>query len=233
MSLQDQLLRTLYGAGAVQVGVADMAGVPGCDLPYGVTVVLPLEKHIVKDLLTAPTEEYHAAYFDLNRRLNEIVLAGEAFLRAKGYRAFAQLRDDSVQVDGAVRVPLPYKTVATRAGLGWIGKNALLVTPEFGCAIRIATLLTDAPLTPADPVLESRCGSCTLCVDACPAAALRGAEWKPGIPREELVDTVLCEHKMREIMMQNLGVDFDLCGKCFAVCPYTQRWLRAPLNYTK
>ncbi len=229
MSLQEQLLKTLYEAGAAQVGVADMAGVPGCDFPFGVSVVLPLEKHIVKDILTAPTEEYLAAYYDLNRRLNELVLTGEEFLRAKGYRALAQLRDDSVQVDGAVRVPLPYKTAATRAGLGWIGKNALLVTPEYGCAIRIATLLTDAPLTPADPVEECRCGSCTLCVDACPAGALHGAEWKPGIPREELVDTVRCESKMREIMMENLGVDFDLCGKCFAVCPYPPRWLRAPI----
>lgn len=229
MSLQDALLKTLYDAGAALVGVADLRDVPGAEFPFGVSVVLPLAKHITQDLLTAPTEEYHAAYHELNGRLNEIVLTGERFLKQQGYRAFAQVKDNSVHVDEALRFPMPYKTVATRAGLGWIGKNALLVTAEYGCAVRISTLFTDAPLQAAVPVTKSLCGSCTACVDACPAGALHGALWNSDTKREELVDVACCEKKMREIMRECTGIDFDICGKCFAVCPYTQRYLRAPL----
>ena len=229
MSLQDQLLKTLYDAGAALVGIADLRDVPNAEFPFGVSVALPLEKHIVKDLLTAPTEEYHAAYHELNRQLNEIVLAGERFLKKQGYRAFAQIKDNAVPVDETLHFPMPYKTVATRAGLGWIGKNALLVTAEYGCAVRIATLFTDAPLEAAVPVTKSLCGSCTACVDACPAGALHGALWDGETKREELVDVARCEVKMREIMRESTGIDFDICGKCFAVCPYTQRWLKAPI----
>lgn len=229
MSLQDQLLKVLYDAGAALVGVADLRHVAGAEFPFGVSVVLPLEKHIVTDLLTAPTKEYHVAYHALNRQLNEIVLTGEAFLKKQGYRALAQIKDNSVHVDETLRFPMPYKTVATRAGLGWIGKNALLVTPEYGCAIRIATLFTDAPLEAAIPVEQSRCGDCRACVEACPAGALHGALWQSDTAREKLVDVAQCEVKMREIMRSTVGIDFDICGKCFAVCPYTQRWLKAPI----
>jgi len=51
-------------------------------------------------------------------------------------------------------------TVANRAGLGWIGHSAILVTPAFGKAVRLASVLTDAPFICAEPVLESRCGRC-------------------------------------------------------------------------
>ncbi len=229
MSLQQQLLKTLYDAGAALVGVADMNGVPGCDYPFGVSVVLPLPKHVAEDLLTAPTAEYHAVYHEWNRRLNGIVLAGEAFLRSRGFRALAQTTD-AVQVGEDLRSPLPHKTVATRAGLGWIGKNGLLLLPEFGGAVRISSLLTDAPLQAAEPVTASRCGDCRICVEACPAGALHGALWTAGLPREELVDARRCFDVQCAIMRHATGIDTDLCGKCFAVCPYTQRYLRAPLT---
>ena len=229
MSLQQQLFETLYAAGAALAGAADLRGVPGCDLPFGVSVVLPLPKHITKDLLTAPTAEYHAAYHALNDQLNRIVRAGEAFLLAQGFHALAQTTD-AVATDKDFRSPLPHKTVATRAGLGWIGKNGLLIVPEFGCAVRISSLLTDAPLQPAEPVTVSRCGNCRLCVEACPAKALRGTLWSTGTLREEIVDAQRCFDAQCRIMKHATGIDADLCGKCFAVCPYTQRYLRAPLT---
>lgn len=86
------------------------------------------------------------------------------------------------------RSVLPHKTVATRAGIGWIGKNCLLVTREYGSAIRLSSLLTDAPLHGNDPIDKSLCGTCHKCVDACPAAALTGKLWHAGTLREELFD---------------------------------------------
>ena len=62
----------------------------------------------------------------------------------------------------------PHKTAATQAGLGWIGKTALFVSPRLGPRLRLATVFTDAELPVGEPVTEGRCGSCRRCVDACP-----------------------------------------------------------------
>jgi ferredoxin len=60
------------------------------------------------------------------------------------------------------------------AGLGWIGKSYLLVTPEHGPRVHGVTLLTDAPLLPASTPMEQKCGACPECVDICPRHAFNG-----------------------------------------------------------
>ena len=83
----------------------------------------------------------------------------EAFLKERGFQAYAQTTD-RVKVNDDYVSPVPHKTVAARAGLGWIGKNCLLVTPEYGPAVRISSLFTDAPLETEKPYTKSRCGKC-------------------------------------------------------------------------
>ena len=132
-------------------------------------------------------------------RLNAIVTAGEKYLTGRGYQAYAQTTD-RITVDSDNRSPLPHKTVATRAGLGWIGKHCLLVTPQYGSAVRISSLLTDAPLTCDAPVTRSQCGACHACVRYCPAHALKNTLWRSGMPREDIVSVSACYKKQREIM---------------------------------
>ena len=222
MGLTEDLKIYLSELGADLVGVGDMRGVEGCGYPMGIAVAKALPSHVIRDLQIAPTLEYYDLYYTLNEQLNEIVLAGEEFLKDRGFAAYAQTTG-RVSVNEKNISRLPHKTVATRAGLGWIGKNCLLVTPQYGSGIRISSLLTDAPLRTAEAVTQSRCGDCSLCVTNCPAQALRGTLWRAGMLREEIVDADKCYRKQLEIMKEQTGIETDLCGKCFAVCAYTKK----------
>ena len=143
----------MISQGAALVGIGDLTAVPSSDYPVGIAVAIPLPKHVIKDLQLAPTREYYKLYTTLNDKLNAIVTAGEKYLTGRGYQAYAQTTD-RITVDSDNRSPLPHKTVATRAGLGWIGKNCLLVTPQYGSAVRISSLLTSGY------TLSVRCLSC-------------------------------------------------------------------------
>jgi epoxyqueuosine reductase QueG len=109
---------------------------------------------------------------------------------------------------------------ATSAGIGWVGKNGLLINPEHGPRLTLATVLTDAPLVTDAPFVSSRCGVCTLCRDHCPSGAITGAEWSRSNPFVELVRLGECRgHK--EAGRQVAGK--PNCGLCITVCPYGRK----------
>lgn len=189
-------------------------------------MAVPVPKNIVKDLQTAPTKEYYDAYYALNAMLDDIVTYGAEFLRENGYQAYANTTK-VVRKDDNWCTPLPHKTMGTRAGLGWIGKSCLLVTKEYGSAVRLSNLLTNAPLPADEPINESRCGECTICVQSCPAGALTGALWNTSTKREELFHKEVCKEMQIKRMKAATGIETDLCGLCFAVCPFTQRYLKS------
>jgi epoxyqueuosine reductase len=86
----------------------------------------------------------------------------------------------------------PHKLAAVRAGLGWIGKTSLLITPQYGPRVTLATLLIDSDLPGGEPITESKCGKCMICVEACPYGCIKGVNWYPGVLRNELFDAHLC-----------------------------------------
>lgn len=226
LQIKEDLFRLLADKGAKLIGVADLSDIVDGEMTTGISVALPLPKNIVKDLQTMPTKEYYDAYYTLNAQLDEIVTCGAAFLEKSGYMAYANTTK-VVKQNEDWRTPLPHKTVATRAGLGWIGKNCLLVTKEYGCAIRLSSLLTNAPLPFDTPIDESHCGGCTVCVKSCPAKALTGVLWNTHTDRESLFHKEDCKKMQIQRMKQATGIETDLYGLCFAVCPYTQKYLRA------
>ena len=224
--LKEELTQLLRDHGAAFVGVGDLTGVGEGVCTTGVSVAVPVPRNIVADLQTAPTAEYQVMYHTLNEKLDRIVEAGAQFLMERGYQARAQTTKRIHFGKPDLSTPLPHKTVATRAGVGWIGKSCLLVTKEYGGAVRISSLLTNAPLPCDQPITESKCGQCKKCVESCPGGALLGANWKAGMPREELVQANLCMETQARVMKEATGMEADLCGKCFAVCPYTQKYLK-------
>lgn len=122
---------------------------------------------------------------------------------------------------------MPHKTVAVMAGLGWIGKSALFITEEYGSAVRLTSVLTDAPVDYNKSIIWSKCGGCMLCYEACPGKAISGREWSPDIDRDDFFDAMACRKKAREIAANTLNKKITLCGKCIEVCPYTKKYTLA------
>ena len=222
--LREELFEVLRSKGAKLMGIGNLEEVVTGDMKIGISVAVPVPAHIVENLKTAPTMEYYHMYQTLNAQLDEIVTAGAEFLVSKGYKAQANTTK-IVKSNENWETPLPHKTVATRAGLGWIGKNCLLITETFGGAQRISSIVTDAPLTCDEPINESKCGGCTVCVDKCPGKALYNTLWTAGMKREEIFNKEICKKAQEMQMEKATGLKTDLCGMCYAVCPYTQKYL--------
>jgi epoxyqueuosine reductase QueG len=196
------------------------------DLPVGVCVAIKYPREVISGIHNMPTREYYEQYNAINNKLDNLVTTGELFLKEQGYSAIAQTLSFVAQNETDYDSLLPHKTVATRAGIGWIGKSALLVTPEFGSALRISSILTDAPLITDAPIDSSLCGDCKVCENACPAKAIKGNLWDISTSRDTIFDAVACRKEARKRAMQSFGIEITICGKCIEVCPYTQKYLK-------
>ncbi len=214
--------------GADLVGFGDLTQLPPnlrCSLPVGIAVAVKYPKTVIRDIAEMPTKEYYDQYNLLNKKLDLLVKLGAEALQMLGYEAVAQTMDYVKQWETENESRLPHKTVATRAGLGWIGKSALLVTEKFGSMVRISSILTNAPLKTAIPINKSKCGDCLVCTNACPAGAVLGKNWTVDTHRDEIFDAPLCRKIARERAMQSFGIEITQCGKCIVVCPYTLKYL--------
>lgn len=211
----------LYGYAAVQ----DLFAGRWASWPQAISLGVALPEAIMKEVLEGPTAEYYDHYQLANARLNRQAKALEQWLKDHGYNAEAfpatvTSQELNAQLGKALTAPVQHKTVATRAGLGWIGKSGLLITQHYGPRVRLVTVFTDMPLPSAQPIEDSRCGSCMRCVRACPAQAIRGTPWHIGVPREELVDVWACKQMAEQLMQERVGRQDAVCGICIAVCPF-------------
>ena len=187
MNLSLELRNYLLKNGAIEIGFADIAEfTPKKRLDTGIVFYITYPKEIIKNMQNAPTREYVDELVSLNTRLDELGMKCEKFLMDKGYEAYAQTRERLGQDFGEFNsFELPHKTIATRAGLGWIGKSALFTTKKYGSALRMSSVLTNAPLDIGNPILKSKCGKCMECRDACPGGAISGNEWNYKLKRND------------------------------------------------
>ena len=225
MVLNARITDLLTSMGAALVGFGDVTGLAPDGYPTAVVAAIALSPDIIDEIPIGPTPAYLEVYKAYNARLDEMSDTVAALLQQEGYHALSLNRNNSPWDRQTMASPFPYKTAATRAGLGWIGKCALLVTPEYGSAIRLTVTLTDAPLAVAQPISQSRCGSCTACMEACPGHAVQGALWDAGMPRNLLVDAAVCQQTAGDFSQKTLGRRTTICGRCFAACPYTKAYV--------
>lgn len=154
-------------------------------------------------------------YLQTENKAGEIADGLARFLTDKNYKALSQ-SDEALLADGMFNPEtkesvLPHKTIALLSGLGWIGKNNLFITPEYGAAQCLGTVLTDAPLeTVLNAPLLPKCGNCAICADVCEKYVLKRKTWNISVPRDEIVDVYGC----------------STCFKCLVHCPRTQMYLK-------
>lgn len=191
--------------------------------PYGISIILAHPKEVIKNIDIAPTMEYYNAYHRLNHQLDDMAILCADYIKKRGYHAYPQTVSATKEY-GIFRTVMPHKTVAVHAGLGWIGKSALFITEKYGSAVRLTSVLTDAPLEYNQLFIHSKCGSCMLCITACPGKAISGRNWRPELDRDELLDAMACRKTAREIAAKSINRQITLCGKCIESCPYTRKY---------
>ena len=220
----DDIDAQLRASGVTEWGVASneppMALAPS--LPRAISLMARSQAAALEGARSGPTAAYFADYNWLNATLDAAAAQLAEYLQLAGYRAswVETTPDDEEVEDWGDAGVFAHKTAATRAGLGWIGKMALLVSPVHGPKVRLATVFTDLDLPPGVPIDSGRCGRCRVCVDACPVGAGRDVTWEAGMARDLLVDEKACEGYMNQF--PELG---GVCGICVAVCPFGWRAL--------
>lgn len=192
---------------------------------YGISIGIKLDSDIVDKVINGPTPEYFSHYRQANNDL--------AFLTSKISEELHENEIDSLAIPPTVstseldsvyfktlRTDLSHKMVATRAGLGWIGKTDLFISKKFGPRLRLVSILLKTPVkAKSKPVDTSRCGKCNICVDICPAKAANGQLWNISTDRNKFYDPWKCRNQCAEFGRIKLGQDARVCGICVSACP--------------
>ena len=228
MLLTDEIKAYLYGNGVLVVGFADLKCLPPEireNFDYGIVIGLTYSKEAMRDNKNGNAKRYYAEFTPINKKLPQLAIGVAELLIKKGYKALAKVQTMIVQNDD-YRTVLPHKTVATLAGIGWIGKCALLVTEEFGSALRLIVVLTNTPLDCGIPIKKSKCAeNCSVCMDVCPGHAPMGGLWSQGIERDTFFNAHACRPAARAHAKAALGIEETLCGLCISNCPFTKKAL--------
>ena len=199
--------------GVADVGLVQQQLTPESDaaVPEGlncaVVFAVRLLDEVLEGLEDRPTPLYFHHYRQVNFLLDRTGLEVATIIQEHGFRSLAVPATQSLSRN-PMRGLLSHKILAWAAGLGWIGRNNLLVTPQFGARVRLASVLTDAPLESGRPA-EGGCGECRACVEACPAGAI-GSSAKD-------FDLPACE----EMLGKFAGIPFvgqHICGVCVKAC---------------
>jgi len=217
--------------GADVVGVADLALLEGIQTDplnlldgykTAISIAVRLADAVVDLVGSAPTPLYHQHQLKVNALLDEIAVRMVSYIQSSGSKAVpipASHILDRVQW----RSYISHKAVAIAAGVGWQGKSLVVVNPQYGPRVRLATILTDLSLEPDEPV-SNRCGSCSACADACPGRAIKNVNTtRHYSDRQEALFLERCAAKVAGEFPELPGIEGPTCGVCIRACPWGQK----------
>lgn len=227
MNLTSELKSYLSDLGADLVGISPAEAMQNAPEGHRPTDFMPKAKSVVSigyELNRGPVfglpktrNEYVLEFEQANHTLNTLAHRGVRYLEKKGCLSIAVPATASIGDGARLAGDISHKHAAAAAGLGVFGLNNLLITPQYGNRLRLATIVTEAELEPGVPMDESPCNNCGKCVRNCPANALDGAEELNNPQQGWRINKEKCYHY---IFVQLGG---KRCGMCIASCPISAK----------
>ncbi|MFC1624018.1 4Fe-4S double cluster binding domain-containing protein [Candidatus Omnitrophota bacterium] len=218
--IYEELEKTAHDLGATLFGAADIKAIKRKfhfsrealkDLDYAISIGLRLSESVLEGILDAPTKIYYHHYRQANIALDQIAFRLSNLMQSKGYKALSIPASQIVDWEKQ-RGHLSHKRIGELAGIGFIGRNNLLVNPQLGARFRLVSILTNMPLE-ITKGLEEDCSDCRACIEVCPAGAIK--------EKKELFDHIKCYEKLKEFRNKKI-VDQFICGICVKACKGNQ-----------
>lgn len=225
MNLNDEITHLLKNEGCRIFGFADLTLLPpeyenarrGASVavvigePYGT-------KEAINEMLDGKSEKLGSTCGATYGTLDRYKAAVKSFLKSTKYKSDIKYLNTTIT----------FKMLATLAGIGWIGRCAVLTTNEWGGALRLSAIATDAPLECGTPITKSQCPpDCYECADICHVNAIkRGVLWErfpdgTGVHRDEFFDAKACRMGRKQNAPEAQGE--PICGRCICACPFTKK----------
>ncbi len=219
MNMTKRIIKFARRLGVDIIGIADVKHFkaapedqkPENILPNANTVIVVGIKLLDAVVETAPSREYAIHYMVVNEELNRIAYHLARHIEKMGYEA-VPIPASSPYDERNLKGSISHRHAAMLAGIGWIGKSSLLISPEYGPRIRLVSIITAAPLTPNEPFGQNLCGDCNICEKYCPANAIK----------DNNLNKTACVSYMRKLQ-KDLGINDLICGICVKVCPYGRK----------
>ncbi len=169
-----------------------------------------LSSEVLDTIAGAPNWTYYHHYRTVNFALDQAALLAAAECRRLGARALPVPASQVLDWERLLG-HLSHREIGALAGVGWRGRNNLLVHPLYGSQVRYATVLTDLPLLArgVDSAGEAGCGDCRACVAACPAGAIQFDPLAFDLDR--------CTAQVRRFS-QSEKLNVLICGICVRSC---------------
>ncbi|MCD7781397.1 MAG: hypothetical protein LUG89_01680 [Methanosphaera sp.] len=210
----------VYGVADLQIDKDRLIENYGEDIlryPYAIVIGHRMREDIIEKIPESYNDdtiaqEYLDEYYNSHQRVLEISRKIEKEVNHEGYNAIIlDVGGNSDKLN--LKRSFSNKASAHIAGVGWIGKNNLLTTKEYGPRLTWATILTDAPLSDyAGSPMDSQCSDCKMCYTACPGKAIKNIS----NPEESY-----SPEKCGEYIMARRDEGHPLaCGMCLYICPY-------------
>ncbi|OQY00436.1 MAG: 4Fe-4S ferredoxin [Desulfobacteraceae bacterium 4572_130] len=231
MNYTNEIKNKLFNLGSDLVGIADVKLLKDIETipenllsPFtrALSIAVQLPISVFEMIDDKPIPIYASVYQTANRLLDEIAFKISVEIQKNGYLSVPIPASQIIDWKNWLGA-ISHKAVARLAGIGWQGKNLLLITPQYGSRVRLVTVLTNAPLKPDAPI-KNRCGKCTLCYDACPVGAIKNVTAKEHYKnRNEALDFNKCVKKLTMDFAKLPDIEVPICGICIKVCPFGKK----------
>ena len=189
------------------------------------TLLVPNAKSVISVLLN---------YFPENRKISTAAPKISRYALSADYHTIIKkmlwqlldsLRADFGEINGRAFVdsaPVLERAWAQKAGLGWIGKNSMLISPKLGSYTFIGELILDVDIEPSRTSIPNRCGSCTRCIDSCPTGAILAPQI---IDAQKCISYLTIEKKssLTTTEQESLNGWCFGCDICQEACPWNSK----------